>query len=610
MSFTLHGIPVSRGIVIGRVHLLASAALDVPHYLVLAPQVEAEVARLDEAIATVVNELYQVEDQLPPSAPPEFAALVDLHRLILQDPLLSEETARLVRERRYNAEWAMTAQLEAVVEQFEEMEDEYIASRRADVEQVVERVLKVLTGSALTLAQVADEATTSRASRRRAASRRGEKDHDESRDEPMIVVAHDIAPADMLQFKKDVFGGFATDLGSATAHTAILAKSLDIPAVVGLGNASRLLEQDEWVIVDGDAGILIVDPPQIVLDEYRLRRRDLELAHEKLMRLARTPTRTLDEVAIDLHANIELPDDCAFADEVGATGIGLYRTEFLFMARDTLPGEDEQFEAYRRVVKHMAPRSVTIRTLDIGADKTPAAVRDELSHESGSDVFNTANPALGLRAIRFCLSEPQMFLQQLRAILRASAFGPVRLLIPMIAHPQEVDAALVLIQTAKGQLDAAGLAYDRQMPVGGMIEIPAAALSLALFAKRLDFFSIGTNDLIQYTLAIDRTDNAVAHLYDPLHPAVLQLIAQTIAAGTRLGLPVSVCGEMAGDPLLARLLLGLGLRSFSMHPAQLLEVKYEILRSDVDTCESLARKIMSAGEPDRIRTLVERMRAA
>ena len=599
MSFTLHGIPVSRGIVIGRVHLLASAALEVPHYLVTTNGNEAEVARLDEAVAHVVNEFYQLQSELPASAPAEFAALVDLHRLILQDPLLSVEPARLIRERRYNAEWALTTQLQAVVKQFEEMDDEYIASRRADVEQVVERVLKVLTGSAHTLSQVADAAD--------AAQRKNGSKGDF---EPMIVVAHDIAPADMLQFKKQVFAGFATDLGSATAHTAILAKSLDIPAVVGLGQASHLLRQDECVIVDGEAGVLIVDPPPIVLDEYRLKKRDLELAHEKLKRLAHMPTRTLDDVAVELCANIELPDDCAFADEVGAMGIGLFRTEFLFMTRDSLPDEDEQFEAYRRVVASMAGRPVTIRTLDIGADKTPQAARTQFRNEFGGEVFTTTNPALGLRAIRFCLAEPQVFLVQLRAILRASAFGSVKLLIPMIAHPQEVDAALVLLGTAKGQLDVQGIAYDKSMQVGGMIEIPAAALILPILAKRLDFFSIGTNDLIQYTLAIDRTDNAVAHLYDPLHPAVLQLIAQTIATGGRLGIPVSICGEMAGDPTLARLLLGLGLRQFSMHPAQLLAVKYEVLRSDVVACEALARKIMAAQDPDRIRLLVERMRAA
>ena len=604
MSFTLHGIPVSHGIAIGRVHLLASAALEVAHYLVEKSDIESEVLRLDKAVAAVVNELYQVESELPKDAPAEFAALLELHRLILQDPLLSKKPAQLIRERRYNAEWALTTQLRAVVEQFDAMEDEYFASRRADVEQVVERVLKVLTGTASTLADAAADADArGRARRDTAASSPG----DAADLDAIIVVAHDIAPADMLQFKKKVFEGFATDLGSATAHTAILARSLDIPAVVGLGQAARLLRQDECVIIDGEAGIVIADPSAIVLEEYRLRQRDLQLAREKLKRLARMTTRTLDDAPIELLANIELPGDCAFANEVGADGIGLYRTEFLFMNRASLPDEEEQFDAYHAVVAAMKGRPVTIRTLDIGADKTP---HGSARGEYAADVFNSTNPALGLRAIRFCLAEPQMFLVQLRAILRASAFGPVKLLIPMLAHAQEIDATLVLLAAAKAHLDREGARYDKSIAVGGMIEIPAAALTLSMFAKRLDFFSIGTNDLIQYTLAIDRTDNAVAHLYDPLHPAVLQLIAGTISAGARLGLPVSVCGEMAGDATLARLLLGMGLKQFSMHPAQLLAVKQEVLRSDLSQCEALAKKIVAASEPDRIRALVERLRSA
>ena len=603
MSFTLHGIPVSHGIAIGRVHLLASAALEVAHYLVEKSDIESEVVRFNAAVAAVVNELNQVEAELPKDAPAEFAALLELHRLILQDPLLSEKPAYLIRERRYNAEWALTTQLRAAVEQFEAMEDQYFASRRADVEQVVERVLKVLTGTASTLAEAAANADArDRARRESAASSTG----DAADFDPMIVVAHDIAPADMLQFKKKVFEGFATDLGGATAHTAILARSLGIPAVVGLGQAARLLRQDECVIIDGEAGILIADPSAIVLDEYRLRQRDLQLAREKLKRLARMTTRTLDDAPIELLANIELPGDCDFANEVGAEGIGLYRTEFLFMNRASLPDEEEQFDAYHTVVAAMNGRPVTIRTLDVGADKTPhGAARGEY----GEDSFNSTNPALGLRAIRFCLAEPQMFLVQLRAILRASAFGPIKLLIPMLAHAQEIDATLVLIAAAKSHLDREGVRYDKSLPVGGMIEIPAAALTLSMFAKRLDFFSIGTNDLIQYTLAIDRTDNTVAHLYDPMHPAVLQLIAGTISAGARLGLPVSVCGEMAGDATLARLLLGMGLKQFSMHPAQLLAVKQEVLRSDLAQCEALAKKIVAATEPDRIRALVERLRS-
>ncbi len=576
MSFTLHGIPVSRGIAIGRAHLLAAAALEVAHYLVPLDKVEAEIARLEHAISTVVEELYAVEKQLSDDAPAEFAALLELHRLILQDPLLSVRPQQLIRERLYNAEWALTTQLNAVVEQFEKMEDEYIASRKADVEQVVERVLKNLMGTANAFPEPV-----------------------EGQDE-MIVVSHDIAPADMLQFKKKVFGGFATDLGGVTSHTAILARSLDIPAVVGLGMAARLIQQDEWLIVDGDAGVIIVDPSSIVLEEYRLKHRDLELGREKLKRLRGMASRTVDDVPIELLANIELPGDCEQANEVGASGVGLYRTEFLFMNRNgNLPNEDEQFEAYRSVVTAMTGRPVTIRTLDIGADKP----------FDSNQPSAAANPALGLRAIRYCLSEPQMFLEQLRAILRASAFGPIKLLIPMVAHAHEVDQALNLIEQAKTQLTEKGIAFDHDIPVGGMIEIPAAALTLPMLAKRLDFFSIGTNDLIQYTLAIDRTDNAVAHLYDPLHPAILQLIAQTIQTCARLGLEVSVCGEMAGDTKLARLLLGMGLRQFSMHPAQLLSVKQEILRSDTTQCAPLAKRILSATEPEKILGLIEKLRA-
>jgi len=577
MSFTLHGIKVSQGIAIGRAHLLAPAALEVVHYLVAPESIEAEVARFNDAVHQVISELHALEDHLPADAPAEFAALLELHRLILQDPLLSEQPVQLIRERRYNAEWALTTQLKAAVEQFEAIEDDYLASRKADVQQVVERVLKILTGTASAFPEGVPG------------------------QEEMIVVAHDIAPADMLQFKKRVFGGFVTDLGGATSHTAILARSLDIPAVVGLGLAQRMIAQDECLIIDGDAGVVIVDPSPIVLEEYQVKRRDLEYAREKLKRLRGMPTRTVDDVGIDLLANVEMPGDCALANEVGAAGVGLYRTEFLFMNRDgRYPDEDQQFEAYREVVTAMSGRPVTIRTLDVGADKPL----------DGDSSPPSANPALGLRAIRYCLTEPNMFLAQLRAILRASALGPIRLLIPMLAHAHEIDQTLLLIEQAKAQLEARGVTFNRDIEVGGMIEIPAAALNLQTFVKRLDFLSIGTNDLIQYTLAIDRTDNTVAHLYDPLHPAILHLIGMTIQAGRRAGLAVSVCGEMAGDTAMARLLLGLGLRQFSMHPAQLLAVKQEILRSDVSICSAHVRKIMGSSEPAKIRLLMQKLQAA
>ena len=573
MPFTLHGIPVSRGIAIGRAHMLARAALDVSHYLVDEDKLDAEVERLRSARATVRAELIALKGDLPADAPEEMGAFLDVHAMIVDDALLSQVPETLIRTRRYNAEWALTTQLEELIRQFGEIEDEYLRERKADIEQVVERILKVLAGApTLAPAPVAVGGDP---------------------DAGMIVVAHDIAPADMLQFRGQTFAGFVTDLGGRTSHTAIVARSLDIPAAVGVHNASTLIRQDDVVIIDGDNGIVIVDPNTAILEEYRHRRSESELQKKRLERLRHTPTVTLDGTQIDLLANIEMPEDSATAVKAGAVGVGLFRSEFLFMGRrGALPDEEEQFCAYRMAIESMKGLPVTIRTIDIGADK-PLDIRD--------DVFETApNPALGLRAIRWSLSEPAMFLTQLRALLRASAFGPVKILVPMLAHAREIDQTLELLERAKASLDEEGVAYDPTIKVGAMIEIPAAVLILPVFLKRMDFLSIGTNDLIQYTLAIDRADNAVAHLYDPLHPAVLQLIARTIREGHQAGKPVSVCGEMAGDATMTRLLLGMGLTEFSMHPSQLLRVKQEILRSDRPRLMREVDRLLQSCEPTEI----------
>ena len=580
MSFTLHGIPVSRGIAIGRAYLIAPAALDVDHYLVEPAQIEGEVERFRSAQALVHQELDTLRSDLAADAPSEMGAFIDVHSMILNDAMLVQETIDLIRTRRYNVEWALTEQLERISRHFDDIEDEYLRERKADIHQVVERVLKALAGA--TAASLVDNV-------------HGACDE-------MIVVAHDIAPADMMQFKTQTFQGFVTDLGGRTSHTAIVARSLGIPAAVGVQHASALIRQDDLIIVDGDHGIVIVDPAPIVLEEYSYRQSEKALEQRKLQRLKFSPTQTLCGTRIELCANIELPDDAKAAVDAGATGIGLFRTEFLFMNhKDKLPAEEEQFEAYKRAVELMNGLPVTIRTIDVGADKP-------LDSMSGGDGYETAaNPALGLRAIRWSLSEPQMFLTQLRAILRASAFGTVKILIPMLAHAQEIDQTLDLIREAKRQLDDAGLAYDPNVRVGAMIEIPAAAIALPLFLKRLDFLSIGTNDLIQYTLAIDRADNAVAHLYDPLHPAVLHLIAFTLREAKRAGVPVSVCGEMAGDPALTRLLLGMGLTEFSMHPSQLLVVKQEILRSHVKTLEKPVADVLASFEPEEVQAALKRV---
>ncbi|KIF83032.1 phosphoenolpyruvate--protein phosphotransferase [Noviherbaspirillum autotrophicum] len=580
-SFTLHGIPVSRGIAIGRAHLLAPAALDVKHYLIPQEQVEAEVQRLQKAIATVHKELQTIWNDLPKDSPAELGAFIDVHALILSDPMIAEVPLDIIRTRFYNAEWALLTQIDELSAQFDEIEDAYLRERKSDIQQVGERVLKVLTGSANALPA-------------------GDGSEGAGR---MIVVAHDISPADMLRFKDRAFGGFVTDLGGQNSHTAIVARSLDIPAVVGMYNASMLIRQDDWVIIDGDAGVVIVDPTPAVLEQYRERQARLLRERKKLGKLKKMPAVTKDGTEITLLANIELPEDCTAAMEAGAMGVGLFRSEYLFMGRagfvNKLPSEDEQFESYRQAVAAMKGRPVTIRTLDIGADK-PLDMAEQTS----------LNPALGLRAIRFCLAEPQMFLAQLRAILRASAYGPVKLLIPMLAHAFEIDQSLAMIEQAKAQLRDAGKKFDPLIPIGAMIEIPAAALTLPMFVKKMDFLSIGTNDLIQYTLAIDRADHEVAHLYNPLHPAVLYLLASTISIATKAGIPVAVCGEMAGDMKLTRLLLGMGLREFSMHPTQLLAVKHEILNSDLNEITPSVKKILRSFDPMAIAEAVNQLNQA
>ncbi|MCP3657182.1 phosphoenolpyruvate--protein phosphotransferase [Herbaspirillum sp.] len=577
-SFSLHGIAVSQGIAIGRAHLMAPAALDVKHYLIAPDQVEAEIERLRSAVKAVHQELHIIRSELPKDAPPELGAFIDVHSLILSDPMLAEVPQDIIRHRYYNAEWALVTQIEELSAQFDEIEDPYLRERKADIQQVGERILKILTGSATHLPPTGEAAAN------------------------IIVVAHDISPADMLQFRESAFAGFVTDLGGPNSHTAIVARSLAIPAAVGMHNASVLVKHDDVLIIDGDAGVVIVDPSPLVLAQYRARQERLLRERKKLSRLKKTPAITQDGEPITLLANIELPNDAANAFEAGAMGIGLFRSEFLFMGRaghlEKFPTEDEQFESYKQAVIAMKGRVVTIRTLDVGADKP----LDE-------DEETALNPALGLRAIRYCLSEPQMFLTQLRAILRASAYGPIKLLVPMMAHAFEIDQTLSMIEQAKQQLRDRKQKFDEDIPVGAMIEIPAAALALPLFIKRLDFLSIGTNDLIQYTLAIDRVDHEVAHLYDPLHPAVLFLLSTVISQGRKAGIPVSVCGEMAGDLKWTRLLLGMGLLEFSMHPSQILSVKNEILNSDLRLLEPQVKKVLRATEPAAISAAMAQLQA-
>jgi phosphoenolpyruvate-protein phosphotransferase (PTS system enzyme I) len=577
MSFQVFGLPVSRGVAIGRAVLVASSRVDVAHYFIDDERVEAEIDRLRTARDEVASELSTLQRDLPAEAHAELSALLDVHLMLLHDDTLTGATKHWIRERHYNAEWALSAQLEVLARQFDEMEDEYLRERKADIEQVVERLLRAMArGPASSFAPAP-----------------GVRPRDFAGEDPLVLVANDIAPADMLQFKRSVFTGFITDVGGKTSHTAIVARSMDIPAVVGAREASRIIRQDDWVVIDGDAGIVIVAPSAIVLEEYRFRQRQSELGRERLSRLRHTPAVTLDGERVELLANIEMPSDAAAALDAGAVGVGLFRSEFLFMNRDgELPGEDEQFEAYRTAVESMRGLPVTIRTVDIGADKPLDRLSaSELRHE------HALNPALGLRAIRWSLSEPGMFRQQLRAILRASAYGKVKLLIPMVAHLSEVRLTLEALGRARQQLTEAGKAYTN-VELGAMIEVPAAALMLPSFLRHFDFVSIGTNDLIQYTLAIDRADEAVAHLYDPWHPAVLGLLAQVIARARAAGKPVSVCGEMAGDPEFTPLLLAMGLRSLSMHPAQIASIKQRILQTDARRWELQLDRVLGSDDPE------------
>ena len=576
-SFSIHGVGVSSGIAIGQAHLISNALLEVVHYQLPKHLVDDEIKRFSDAIATVKLDLVQIKGSLRKSAPAELAAFVSTHLMMLEDKSLSEIPKDIIRNEQCNAEWAIKLQMDDIVDQFEQIEDAYLRERKQDVIQVVERIIKVLLGHQSRLSSEQQSSVL----------------HQERK---LILVAHDVSPADAIQFKQHQFAAFITDVGGATSHTAILARSLNIPSIVALQRARDLINDGELIIVDGDLGVVIVSPSAEILAEYRLRQEQWELEQQKLQRIKTTKAVTIDGTIIELLANIEVPEDVDAVKASSAAGIGLYRTEFLFMNRHDMPDEEEQFTAYKTVAKSMKGAPVTIRTLDLGADKQMNA----------DTVVNCPNPALGLRAIRLCLSEPQIFHTQLRALLRASHYGKIKILIPMLCTLAELRQTKLLLERAKSSLRKEHVPFDENIELGGMIEIPAAALNADAFADELDFLSIGTNDLIQYTLAIDRTDDAVAHLYNPLHPSVLKLISLTIKAGAKLGKSVSVCGEMAGDVRLTKLLIGMGLRQFSMHPSHILSIKQQVLHSQVSELNAQARKVLGLTDIEKIELAVSK----
>ena len=570
--FSIHGIGVSNGIAIGRAHLISNALLEVVQYDIEIKNIPLEVKRFEDAIAAVRVELNKIKSQLPSDSPKELSAFIDTHLMILNDKSLSSLPKSIIENEKCNAEWAIKKQMDSVVNQFDQIQDQYLRERKQDVIQVVERVIKILLGHSNQIAAKNKEKLT-------------------------ILVAHDISPADALHFKNHKYAAFVTDGGGVTSHTAILSRSLNIPSIVALQNARTLIRDNDLIIVDGSQGVVIVNPTLEIQKYYKSLQDSWSDEQEKLQRIKTKKSITKDGALIHLFANIEVPNDIISVNASGATGVGLFRTEFLFMNRQDMPDEEEQFQAYKKVAESMGKRPVTIRTLDSGADKQTALNNKKIS----------PNPALGLRAIRLCLSEPKIFMTQLRAILRASQYGNIKILFPMLSSISELRQTKLLLERAKASLRKDKIKFNEKILIGGMIEIPAAAISADIFAQELDFLSIGTNDLIQYALAIDRTDDAVSHLYNPLHPAVLKLIALTIKSAHKYKKSIAVCGEMAGEPKLTKLLIGMGVEQLSMHPSHILSVKEQVLNSSIKNIKSSVLKLLNLNEVDKIETLLKKI---
>lgn len=583
-AFTLYGIPVSPGIAIGLAHFFVpTTLLNVKRYLIAHNKIDVEIKRFKDAINIVHQEFQKLQCQLLQTPSSELQVFVDVHISILLDPVLVEGSLEIIRCHNYNAEWALITQIHNLSRQFNGIQNSYLRERKSDIQQVGDRILRALIykDSVRNILLKSLKETT-------------------NLNQNTIIVAYDMSPTDILQFKNSNLAGCIIDLGSQNSHAAIVARTLSIPTVVGIRHACELINQHDTLAIDGTTGIIVVNPAPCLLNQFNVQKMNILCEQKQIGILKRTPAVTLDGTYITLLANIELPADGDAALEVGASGVGLFRSEFLFAASadnlEIFPSEDEQFESYRQIVVAMKGLPVTIRTFDIGADKP--------FHKNERAVLN---PALGLRAIRYCLNKPQKFLAQLRAILRASAFGSVKLLVPMLAHAFEVEQLLAFIKQAKEQLRKKNYKFNECIKVGAMIEIPAAALALPIFTKRLDFLSIGTNDLIQYALAIDRVDPEVAHLYNPLHPGVLCLISTIIQVGRQANIPVTVCGEMAGDKKWTRLFLGMGLLEFSMHPARLLKIKQEILGSNLSLLGPQVKRILHATEPSDILKAMKRL---
>ena len=557
----LHGYAAGRGIAIGRAHLVVRGISQVPQYHLKDDEIPNEISRFEAAIKSTRKQLEQIRSAIPENAPTELGAFISLHLMLLTDVTLSREPIDILQEQAINAEWALKIQTDHLSLQFDEIDDEYLRQRKQDMLQVVERIQKNLAGQS------------------------PEINLETNLLEDTVLIAHDLSPADTVFFKDQRIEGFVTDMGGPTSHTAILGRSLNIPSVVGLGNARQLISENEYVIVDGIGGVLIIDPDELVLAEYRRRLKDYRDHQKSLKKLKKTATTTEDSEEIDLLANIESAEDIKMLHNIGADGVGLLRSEFSYLNRDTLPEEDELYQIYSDIAKKLKGKPLTIRTVDLGVDK---------------------NPALGLTGIRLCHAEPMMFRTQMRAILRAAVHGNVKMMFPMIASVSELKQSLIHLETAKKQLTERGETFGK-IEVGCMIEIPSAALTVSSLLKLIDFVSIGTNDLIQYTLSVDRSDDSVSYLYQPAHPAIIKLLSHIIRTANRAGKGVSVCGEMAGDAVYTRLLLGLGLRKFSMTSNNLLAIKDIIVRSNTVNLVNDVAKIIRNEDPDKVDDLLKKL---
>ena len=575
MTLALHGTGVSKGIAIGTAHILERGELEIPQKTIPAYLIQAEISRYQFALQVASQQLRVIQDHIPKHTPKDIASFIDTHLLMIDDPMLKEGPIKIIEQKQCNAEHALKTQGDQIIAVFLEMDDPYLRTRKDDIEHVVNRIQRILLNQPSEKSNIIDKL-------------RGQ-----------IIIADDFSPADTILMQHHDVIAIISELGGPTSHTAILARSLNIPAIVGAKHIRQYIRNGERIIIDSLANVIIVDPDNAILTHYYEHQKSLLRKQASLHNLKLKPSNTQDRKKIALYANIELPEDLSGVKKVAASGIGLFRTEFLFMNRSQLPDENEQYHTYLRVIKSLKGLPVTIRTLDLGADKN--------FHINMDTEFPEKSSALGLRAIRLCLKDPSLFKPQLRAILRASAHGPVKLMIPMITNLFECQQVLELLETCKQELKKRRLKFDNKLPVGCMIETPAAALMAQTLANHTDFLSIGTNDLIQYTLAIDRIDNEVSYLYDPLHPAVLRLIQNTIKAGIKANIPVSLCGEMAGEPVYTRLLLGMGLKEFSMHPSTLLEVKEMVRSSNTKKLITLTNKILKCDTSDEVATYLQKI---